>query len=188
MPTLFIIAGPNGAGKTTSANQILPGVIDCIEFVNADYIAKGLSPFNAEGVSFEAGRIMLKRIKELADQSVDFVIETTLSTSSYVKFIRECKQKGYYVILIYVWLDNVNLAKRRVGFRVSKGGHNIPSDVIERRYNRGLQNLREKFLNLSDEWMMVDNSGEELMKVAFNNADGLKIIDNKKYNLIIGNE
>jgi predicted ABC-type ATPase len=140
MPELFIISGPNGAGKTTAAKTILPETLGIKEFVNADEIARGLSPFNPEKASFEAGRIMLNRIRQLMKDKRDFSIETTLSSKTYFPLIREMKKKGYTLTLIFLWLSNVEIAKSRVAKRVSEGGHNIPKDVIERRYNRGLIN------------------------------------------------
>ena len=140
---LFIIAGCNGAGKTTASFTILPEILDCREFVNADEIAKGLSPFQPEKVSFEAGRIMLHRINELLSQNENFAFETTLSTRSYKNKILEAKKKNYNVTLLFFWLKNPELAKERVKIRVIEGGHNIPEDVIERRYYKGIKNLFE---------------------------------------------
>lgn len=114
MPTLYIIAGPNGAGKTTSSQKLLPDVFHTVEFVNADNIAKGISPYNPEAVSIQAARVMLDRIKELSNHSADFVIETTLSTLSYVKFIKDCKSKGYDIFLLFVWVNSPEIAKERV--------------------------------------------------------------------------
>ncbi|MBX3257939.1 MAG: zeta toxin family protein, partial [Chitinophagaceae bacterium] len=138
---LYIIAGCNGAGKTTASFTILPEIIDCKEFVNADEIAKGLSPFQPEKVAFEAGRIMLNRIAELLDSSENFAFETTLSTRSYKQKVEEAKQKGFTTTLLFFWLQNAELAKERVRIRVSEGGHNIETDVIERRYIKGIKNL-----------------------------------------------
>ena len=184
MPILYIIAGPNGAGKTTTAQKFLPKNLKVVEFVNADNIAKGLSPFNPEGVAFEAGRIMLRRIKELAEHKVDFAFETTLSTLSYVKFIKDCKKKGYEIVLIFVWLNHPKLAKERVEQRVKQGGHNIEDDIIETRYYKGLKNLKEKFVSLCDEWMICDNSENDLKLIAQYAKGDKKIINEKIYNLI----
>ncbi|MEA5401734.1 zeta toxin family protein [Arcicella sp. DC2W] len=155
---LYIIAGCNGAGKTTASFYILPNVLDCKEFVNADEIAKGLSPFQPEKVSLEAGKIMLNRIDELLAKDVDFALETTLSSKAYAKTIKKAKEKGYFVTLLFFWLESPELAKQRVKIRVSEGGHNIPEDVIERRYERGLKNLFEIYLPLCDNTMLFDNS------------------------------
>ena len=138
---LYIIAGCNGAGKTTVSNTILPKSLLVKEFVNADEIAKGLSPFNPEGVAIEAGRLMLKRIEELLNAEESFSIETTLATKSYVNLVKRAHEKGYVVHVLFFWLDSIELAKMRVADRVANGGHNIPTDVIERRYYLGIRNL-----------------------------------------------
>jgi predicted ABC-type ATPase len=131
MSKLYIIAGCNGAGKTTASYTILPEILDCREFVNADEIAKGLSPFQPEKVAFEAGRIMLHRIQELINGKVDFAFETTLSSKTYLHTIKQAKSTGYEIVLIFFWLESVELAKSRVRKRVSEGGHNIPEDITE---------------------------------------------------------
>ena len=118
---LYIIAGCNGAGKTTASYSILPTILDCKEFINADEIAKGLSPFQPEKVSFEAGRIMLHRIDELLRKSVDFAFETTLATKSFAKTVKNAQQQGYTVTLLFFWLNSIELAKKRVALRVSEG-------------------------------------------------------------------
>ncbi len=155
---LYIIAGCNGAGKTTASFTILPEILDCQEFVNADEIAKGLSPFQPEKVAIEAGRIMLARINELLENNLSFAFETTLSTRSYKNKITEAKNKGYDVILLFFWLQNVELAKERVKTRVLEGGHNIEESVIERRYKGGIKNLFDIYLPIVDEALIFDNS------------------------------
>lgn len=155
---LYIIAGCNGAGKTTASFTILPEILDCKEFVNADEIAKGLSPFQPEKVSFESGRIMLKRINELIETNVNFAFETTLATKSYKAKITEAKIKNYKVTLLFFWLQNVDLAIERVKIRVLEGGHNIETEVIKRRYRNGIKNLFEIYLPIVDEIMIFDNS------------------------------
>jgi predicted ABC-type ATPase len=157
---LYIISGCNGAGKTTASYTILPEILDCKEFVNADEIAKGLSPFQPEKASFEAGRIMLNRIDELFQKEVDFAFETTLSAKSYISIVKKAQSQGYFVTLIFFWLNSVELAKQRVKVRVNEGGHNIPEDVIERRYIRGIKNLFEIYLKNCDNVMLFDNSNK----------------------------
>lgn len=166
MPNLYIIAGPNGAGKTTASYTILPELLHCNEFVNADEIAKGLSPFNVEKVAFEAGRIMLERINHLLKEKTDFAFETTLSTKSYVSFIKKAKENGYKVTLIFLWLDSPKIAKVRVRHRVKNGGHNIPSETIERRYKRGLGNFLSLYKPIVDQWLLINNTfaPEEIAK------------------------
>lgn len=155
---LYIIAGCNGAGKTTASYTILPEILKVKEFVNADEIAKGLSPFRPEKVSFEAGRIMLKRIDELLEHQENFAFETTLSTKSYKQRVIKAQQKGYCVVLLFFWLRDVRLAIERVRIRVQEGGHHIPNSIIRRRYKRGIVNFNEIFKNLVNEWMLFDNS------------------------------
>ena len=171
MPNLYIISGCNGAGKTTASYTILPEILNCKEFVNADEIAKGLSPFQPETVSFHAGRIMLERINELLDQNVDFAIETTLTTLSYQKTIELAKTKGYTVTLLFFWLNDVNLAIERVKTRVMEGGHNIPEEVIIRRYKKGIKNLTKVFVNLCDYWLVIDNSSRPYTLIAEGNEE-----------------
>jgi predicted ABC-type ATPase len=130
MANLYIIGGCNGAGKTTASYSVLPEMLNCKEFVNADEIAKGLSPFQPEQVAIDAGRIMLKRIRELIKNQVDFAFETTLAPKSFVKLISEAQAKGYFVTLVYFWLNSPELAVRRVETRVKLGGHNIPVEII----------------------------------------------------------
>ncbi len=136
----------------------MPEILDCKEFVNADEIAKGLSPFQPEKVSFEAGRIMLERINDLLETKENFAFETTLATKSYRSKIYLAKEKGYNVTLLFFWLQNVNLAIERVKTRVLEGGHTIETEVIVRRYRRGIQNLFEIYLPIADEVMIFDNS------------------------------
>ena len=155
---LYIIGGCNGAGKTTASFNILPDLLNCKEFVNADEIARGLSPFQPEKVSIEAGRLMLNRIDELINSNQDFSFETTLSTRSFVRTIENAKAHGYYITLIFFWLESVELAKDRVKKRVTEGGHSIQSDVIERRYHSGIKNLFELYHTKVDSVLIFDNS------------------------------
>ena len=145
MKNLYILSGCNGAGKTTVAYSILPEILQCREFVNADEIAKGLSPFQPDKVTFQAGKIMIKRIKSLIEQGNDFAIETTLSAITYKQTIKAAQANGYYVTIIFFWLSSIELAKERVRLRVKEGGHNIPDNVIERRYIKGLYNFFHVF-------------------------------------------
>lgn len=182
---LYIIAGCNGAGKTTASFTILPEILDCKEFVNADEIAKGLSPFQPEKVSFEAGRIMLNRIKELLSENENFAFETTLSTRSYKHTVAKAKEKGYRVTLLFFWLQNIELAKERVKTRVAEGGHNIEPSVIERRYVKGIKNLFDIYLSIVDGALIFDNSEGQHELLADKQADDvLNIINEEKFNLL----
>jgi len=186
MPNLYIIAGCNGAGKTTASYSVLPEMLGCKEFVNADEIARGLSPFQPEKVAIEAGRIMLKRIKDLLAQKVDFAFETTLSTKSYMPFIRNAQSEGYDVSLVYFWLNSPELAIDRVKVRVASGGHDIPDDVVRRRYWAGMKNLSQLFLPICDYWTIIDNSTPPFQIIAerFKNDD-IKIYYHQIYNQIV---
>lgn len=158
MQNLYIISGCNGAGKTTASYTILPEMLNCREFVNADEIAKGLSPFQPEKTAVEAGRLMLKRMGNLLNLKVDFAFETTLSSKSFSNTIVKAKQSGYYVTLLFFWLDSPDLATERVKSRVAVGGHNVPEEIIRRRYFSGIQNLFKIYMPLADYWMIMDNS------------------------------
>ena len=155
---LYIISGLNGAGKTTASYSVLPKILQCKEFVNADEIARGLSPFNPESVAIEAGRLMLSRIKKLLSRNESFSIETTLATRSYFRLIEKAHQQGYDVTLLYFWLKSPEQAMERVAERVSKGGHNIPPDIIVRRYYEGINNLFKIYMPIVDTWILVNNS------------------------------
>lgn len=157
-PQLYFIGGCNGAGKTTASYTVLPEILQCKEFVNADEIARGLSPFNPESMAIEAGKLMLKRIDELLKACESFSIETTLSTRSYAKLIRQARAQGYKISLIYFWLNSPELAINRVAQRVKNGGHNIPREVIIRRYAAGINNLFHIYMPLVDYWLLADNS------------------------------
>jgi predicted ABC-type ATPase len=163
---LYIISGCNGAGKTTASFNILPDLLQCKEFVNADEIARGISPFQPEKVSIEAGRLMLKRIDELMNSGQDFSFETTLSSKSFIQTIIDAKERGYYVTLIFFWLESVELAKDRVLKRVSEGGHNIEEVVIERRYKNGIKNLFHLYEKQVDYLLIYDNSNANAQLVA----------------------
>jgi predicted ABC-type ATPase len=163
---LYIISGCNGAGKTTASYTVLPEVLDCKEFVNADEIAKGLSPFNPESVAIEAGRLMLQRIEDLLAKDKSFSIETTLATKSYINLVRRAQAKGYTVRLLFFWLNSPELALLRIAERVAKGGHNIPEPIVRRRYVAGICNLFRLFMSEVDSWEIYDNSSYPAAQIA----------------------
>ncbi len=157
---IFVIAGPNGAGKTTFAMRHLQGEVPGLHFVNADLIAAGLSPLDrGTGVEAAAGRLMLAEINRLAAQGRSFAFETTLAGRSYLKRIDRWRRDGYAVVLVYLSLGSPEEAVRRVAERVRQGGHQVPEDVVRRRFDAGLRNLREHYMGRVDEWMLLDNSG-----------------------------
>ena len=182
---LYIISGCNGAGKTTASYTVLPEVLHCKEFVNADEIARGLSPFNPESVAIEAGRLMLQRIEDLLAKDETFSIETTLATKSYINLVRRAQAKGYTVRLLFFWLNSPELALQRIAERVSKGGHNIPEPIVRRRYVAGISNLFLLFMREVDSWEIYDNSVYPAIQIVKGGKDDeTSIIVESTYNLI----
>lgn len=181
---LYIISGCNGAGKTTASYSVLPKLLDCKQFVNADEIAKGLSPFCPESVAIQAGKLMLQRIEELLSANETFSIETTLATKSYAGLVKRAQAKGYKVTMLYFWLNSPELAVLRVARRVSEGGHNIPTDVIYRRYENGIKNLLNIFIPLVDSWLIVDNGVEPREIIAKGTKNNIKLFNEVKFQKI----
>jgi predicted ABC-type ATPase len=180
---LYIIAGCNGAGKTTASYTILPEILGCKEFINADEIARGLSPFQPERVSFKAGRIMLTRINELLSEGESFAFETTLATRSYKNKVVKARSSGYRIMLLFFWLQTIELAKERVKTRVLEGGHNIEPNIIERRYRKGIKNLFDIYLPIVDNALIFDISEGEPELLANKKIDSTFTIVNKdKFN------
>ena len=167
---IFVLSGPNGAGKSTTATVLLPETLNIDQFVNADLLALSL-PLPSEAGAVEAGRLMLRRIHELRAKGESFAIETTLAARSYVSFLREAQNAGYVIHIAYVWLSSVELACSRVAARVRQGGHDVPPHVIESRYDRGLSNFFRLYRTLVDNWVLCDNSGDELVLVARGSRD-----------------
>ena len=168
---LYIIGGCNGAGKTTASYTVLPEVLGCKEFVNADEIARGLSPFNPSSVTHAAGRIMVQRIKELLGHDETFAIETTLASKTYATLTSRAQAKGYTVTLIFFWLRNAELALQRVAERVRNGGHDVPQATTRRRYVSGINNFFKIYVPLVDCWMIYDNSNTPRTLVAHGGKD-----------------
>jgi predicted ABC-type ATPase len=158
-PSVVVLGGPNGSGKSTAAVRFLHDTLSIMEFVNADEIARGLSPFNPSGVAVQAGRIMLERMDELAHRGESFAFETTLASRSFAPWLKSLQSKGYRFRLFFVWLRTPELNVIRVAQRVALGGHNIPEETIRRRYSRSITNLFDLYLPIADSWEIVDNSG-----------------------------
>jgi predicted ABC-type ATPase len=154
---IIIIAGPNGAGKTTFARDFLPVEAKTLRFINADLIAAGLAPFNPESAAFKAGRLMLEEIDECVLAGNSFALETTLSGVAYLKKIAVWQKLGYQVKLWFLSLPNEEAAISRVALRVAQGGHNIPEDVIRRRFKAGLDNFHNRYRLLVDSWTFYDS-------------------------------
>ena len=186
MPYLYIISGCNGAGKTTASYTILPEMLGCKEFVNSDEIAKGLSPFNADNiaVAVEASRIMYRRIRELVAANKTFALETTLASRSIAKLLQNAQEKGYYVTLLYFWLNTPDLAVERVRNRVASGGHNVTESTVRRRYTAGIRNLFQLYIPICDYWMITDNSLSPMEVIAKGFKNGKREI----YNPVVYNK
>lgn len=166
MPDIFLIGGPNGAGKTTAAMRLVPGFLGLREFVNADGIAAGISPFNRQAVAMQAGRLMLQRLAGLAQARADFAFETTLAPKTFVPLLRGWQSAGHAVHLVYLWLPTAELAIKRVAQRERAGGHGLPPEIIRRRFLSGWRNFLDLYLPLANRWRAYDNSGHEPMLVA----------------------
>jgi len=163
---IYIIAGPNGAGKTTFARRFIPTSVNITQFVNADLIAAGLSPFAPEREAIQAGKLMLKQIGKLISQGVSFCFETTLAGRSYARMIPQWRTEGYEVRLIFLSLPDTETAIIRVAARVAQGGHSIPEEVIRRRFAAGWQNFHSVYKKLVDGWTLHDNSGQYPVQIA----------------------
>lgn len=185
MPNFYIIAGPNGAGKTTFAREWLTAKIGWENFINADLIAEELSPDNPESVAIQAGRLMLERLYERAEHGVDFAVETTLAGTSYVKIINGLKSRGYDAHLVFLWVRKVDFSIARVAKRVSEGGHNIPKDVIRRRFNAGIRNLFQIYRPLVTSWQLYDNAEVLRILIAEESEGEITVYDSSRYQEIL---
>jgi predicted ABC-type ATPase len=157
-PQVIVIAGPNGAGKTTLAPFLLRDRLGVLEYVNADPIAQGLSGFDPGSVAVKAGRVMLSRLHDLAEQRKTFAFESTLAAKHYDGWIKKLRDEGYVFQLMFLWLQSADLAVQRVRERVRAGGHDVPEEVIRRRYAAGLKNFSRLYEPLADTWAAYDNS------------------------------
>ena len=184
MPRMYIISGCNGSGKTTASYMLLPELLDCSEFVNSDEFAKSLAPFHPESAYVTASRYMLKKLQYLFIRREDFCIETTLATRSLIKMVRRAQDQGYFVTVVYLWLRSPEIAIQRVAARVEAGGHDVPPDVIRRRYYTGLQYFFDIYSPVCDKWMLVDNSDTEFNIVAEGTRKGMTVRDLDLYQQI----
>jgi len=174
-PTVYVIAGPNGAGKTTFANEFLPDFVHCRQFLNADLIAAGLSPFAPETQNMRAGRLLLTRIKELSEARESFGFESTLSGRGYVRHFEKLRMNGYQIVLFFLWLPSPDMAVARVKARVRQGGHNVPAPVVRRRYENGLNNLFQLYWESAHEVWLLDGSEFPPKKVVHESEGNLQV-------------
>ena len=184
-PNLYIIAGPNGAGKTTFARRFLPDYARCLEFVNADLIANGLSPFDPERAALKAGRIMLEQIDSLAKRGADFGFESTLSGRTYVRFPQGMKRGGYSIHIFFLWINDVELGLERIKLRVRNGGQAIPEATVRRRFGRSLRNFLRIYKPLADFWTIFDNSADIPKMIAFEEWGKIEILDSDLFNNLL---
>lgn len=184
-PNCYIIAGPNGAGKTTFAREFLPYYTDCKEFLNADLIAQGISPFVPESVAIRAGRLMLEEIASRVEKRVDFGFETTLSGHGHLKVIRRLKEHGYTVTLYYLWVPAPEISLLRIKERVEGGGHDVPEPDVRRRYERSIRNFLLYYRQVVDSWTLFDNSSRTPVEIALENHGKLDIIHIDLYKTIV---
>jgi predicted ABC-type ATPase len=184
VPVLHIIAGPNGVGKTTFADRYLPQTIKQLEFVNADLIARGLSPYDADSVSMEAGRLALERMRHLIANQQPFTWETTMSGRTAVNWIKSAKAAGYQIKCYFLWVRDVDTTLGRIRQRVREGGHNIDVDVSRRRFFKTIQNFFSIYRPLCDTWKLIANDGEAPRLLAVEKDGKLAIRDEEAIEII----
>jgi len=182
---VYIIAGPNGAGKTTFAVKFLPEYVSCPNFVNADLIAQGLSPFSPGAAAIKAGRLVLEQIHQFTNRRVDFAFETTLSGKLYVNLFKSLKKKGYKIHIFFLWIPDADLAVSRIKSRVAQGGHDVPIRDVLRRFNRSIWNFFKLYESFADSWMLFDNAGPIPILIAERKNSKIRIIDESSYNNIV---
>ncbi len=184
MQNVYIIAGPNGSGKTTFATLFLPQYVKCTNFVNADLIAAGLSPFEPQLAAIKAGKLVLQQIDEYARQKVSFAFETTLSGKTYASHIQKLKKLGFKIHIFFLWVPSPDLAISRIEGRVLEGGHHVPAEDVIRRFKRSISNFFELYKPLLDSWMIFDNSETTPLLIAENNESNEIIYDKSSFDII----
>jgi predicted ABC-type ATPase len=183
-PQVIVLAGANGSGKTTSSRKLLAETLIVMPFVNADMIAQGLAGFNPESTAIAAGRIMLERLRELAEHRENFAFETTLAARSYAGWLKTLRESGYHVRLLYFWLESPDLAVARVAQRVAAGGHHVPEATIRQRYKRSVRNFLTLYRSIVDVWQIHDNSLQnQLNLVAEATETGEHVYDEVRWDL-----
>ena len=174
-PVAVLIAGPNGAGKSTAAPRLLKGALGVVEFLNADLIALGLSPFDPDGAALAASDVMIRRMETLAAARVSFGLETTLAARTLAPRFVKLVSKGYQFHLVFLYLPSADLAVARVADRVKLGGHHVPEETVRRRYHAGLRNFFELYQPITTTWQMFDNSQAGSMNLIAAGTQGGKV-------------
>jgi predicted ABC-type ATPase len=181
---VYIIAGPNGSGKTTFAKEFLPKYAQCPNFVNADLIAQGLSPFSPSIVAIKAGKLLLEQIHKFADKDTDFAFETTLAGKGHAAFLKKLKEKNYKMHLFFLWIPSKELALARIKERVARGGHSVADEDVKRRFDRSIQNFFTLYKPLFDTWNLFDNSTANPRLIAKEEYGKIEIIDKELFGTI----
>jgi predicted ABC-type ATPase len=182
---VYIIAGPNGAGKTTFAIKFLPEYVRCPNFVNADLIAQGLSPFSPGAAAIKAGKLVLEQIHRFANRGVDFAFETTLSGKLYVNLFKSLKIKGYKIHLFFLWIPDADLALSRIETRVARGGHNVPAEDVIRRFRRSISNFFRLYQPFLDSWSLLDNTGPIPILIAEKKNGKIVVVNEDLFDRIV---
>ncbi len=182
---VYIIAGPNGSGKTTFAIKFLPEYVKCPNFVNADLIAQGLSPFSPGAAAIKAGKLVLEQIHRFANRGVDFAFETTLSGKLYVNLFKSLKKKGYKIHLFFLWIPDADLALSRIKTRVARGGHNVPAEDVIRRFRRSVSNFFRLYQPLLDSWSLLNNTGPIPILIAEKKNGKIAVVNENLYDRIV---
>ena len=182
---VYIIAGPNGSGKTTFAVKFLPEYVRCPNFINADLIAHGLSPFSPGAAAIKAGKLVLEQIHRFANSGVDFAFETTLSGKLYVNLFKSLKAKGYKIHIFFLWIPDANLAISRIKSRVAEGGHDVPIQDVLRRFDRSVRNFFSLYQPFIDSWVLFNNAGATPVLIAERKNGKIRIVDESSYSDIV---
>lgn len=184
-PNVYIIAGPNGAGKTTFAREFLPLWVQCKNFINADLIAQGISPFAPEAAAFRAGRLVLEETNAFINRREDFAFESTLSGKSYLNLFRHLKDHDYLIHIYFLWVPTADVALSRVRDRVFHGGHNVPESDLRRRFERSMRNFLQHYRQNVDSWTLFNNSIKPPVVIADEIAGSFRILDKEIYQSLI---
>ena len=181
VPTIYVLAGPNGSGKTTLARDFLPQEIHCLNFLNADLMALGLSPFDATRAGLRAGRVLLQEFDRHVAEGASFGIESTLSGLTYIDRFRDAKEKGFRLVFFYIWVGSAKLSIERIRHRVAKGGHHVPNADVIRRFGRSIRNFFNHYQPLAYKFYIFDNRAEKPVMIAFGTGHDHTVIDPDLY-------